>query len=214
MGDTTVPVTGRLRAPTFDVLLRPRRSLVRSTVLSIVFSAVPLAVALVWVSLPVRWWALVATLVVVLAVVVGVLFVRLRSAFLGIAADAVVLNGVVSANRRIARDRVDHVVVASTHGSPPDRTVRELLAFDVTGRHLFRMRADVWGDAALDRVVDELDVRVDREPRVVPPAEIARRWPTSRAWYERRSGALVAALAAVVLVVGLLAVETVRLLAA
>ena len=60
---------GRRRA--YELVVRPRSSLVRSTALSIVFSAVPLVVALVWVALPLRLWALVATAVVVLAVVVG-----------------------------------------------------------------------------------------------------------------------------------------------
>ncbi|WIE74738.1 hypothetical protein [Curtobacterium sp. MCSS17_007] len=212
MGEATMPAARRLRTPVFDVFLRPRRSLVRSTVLSVVCSAVPLAVALVWVSLPVRWWTLVASLVVVAAVLVGVLFVRLGQAFLGIDADSVVLNAVLTPNRRIARERVRRIVVAPTYGTSPDRTTRELLAFDADGTHLFRMRADVWGDAALDRVLDTLDVPVEHERRPVHVREASRRWPGSRTWYERRSGVLAVVAAAVCIVVGLVAVETVDLL--
>lgn len=198
--------------PVFDVLLRPRRSLVRSTVLSVVCSAVPLAVALVWVSLPVRWWTLVASLVVLLAVLVGVLFVRLGQAFLGIDADSVVLNAVLSPSRRIPRDRVHRIVVAPTYGATSDRATRELLAFDADGGHLFRMRGDVWGEAALDRVVETLDVPAEHERRAVHVREFSRRWPASRSWYERRTGVLVVGAAAACIVVGLLAVETVGLL--
>ncbi|PZF58898.1 hypothetical protein DEJ23_03730 [Curtobacterium sp. MCSS17_008] len=209
MGEATMPAAGRLRTPVFDVLLRPRRSLVRSTVLSVVFSAVPLAVALVWVSLPVRWWPLVASLVVVLAVLVGVLFVRLGQAFLGIDSDSVVLNAVLTPNRRIARDRVQRIVVAPTYGASADRTTRELLAFDADGVHLFRMGADVWGDAALDRVLETLDVPVEHERRPVDVREATRRWPGSRTWYERRAGVLAIGAVAVCIVAGLVAVETV-----
>ncbi|GGL66850.1 hypothetical protein GCM10009706_01680 [Curtobacterium citreum] len=213
MGDATVPATGRLRAPVFDTVLRPRRALVRSTALSVVCSAVPLVVALVWVTLPMRWWSLVAGFVVLLAVLAGVLFVRLGSAFLGIDEDDVVLHGVVTANRRIPRARVHHLVLVTTQHGTADRPVRTLLAFDADDEHLFRMRGDVWGDAALERVVDVLDVQVDREGRVLPAREVARRWPSSRAWYERRAGVAVAGGAAAALVVGVLAVETIGLLA-
>lgn len=213
MGEATVPAAGRLRTPVFDVVLRPRRSLVRSTALSVLCSAVPLAVALVWVSLPVRWWTLVASLVVVLAVLVGVLFVRLGQAFLGIDADAVVINAVLSPSRRIARARVHRVVVAPVYGASPDRATRELLAFDAGDGHLFRMRGDVWGEPALDRVVEALDVPVEHERRPVHVREAARRWPSSRTWYERRAGVLLVGAAAACVVAGLLAVETVGLLA-
>lgn len=213
MGETTVPAAGRLRSPVYDVLLRPRRSLVRSTALSVACSAVPLAVALVWVSLPVRWWALVATLVVVLGVLVSALFVRLGQAYLGIDAGSVALHAVLTPSRRIDRARVDRLVVATTYGASADRTARELMAFDAEGRHLFRVRSDVWGEPAIDRVLETLDVPVDHERRPVHVRELARRWPASRTWYERRAGVLVVALATVCVVAGLLAVETVGLLA-
>ena len=74
MGETTVPAAVPVRLSVFDTVLRPRRSLVRSTALSIAFSAVPLAVALVWVSFPFRTWAVFAGIVVAMAAAVGVVF--------------------------------------------------------------------------------------------------------------------------------------------
>ena len=47
--------------------------------------------------------------------------------------------------------------------------MRELVAFDRTGTHLFRLRADVWGDDGLDRVVDALGVQVVEERGRSPP---------------------------------------------
>lgn len=213
MGEATMPTAGRLRTPVFDVLLRPRRSLVRSTVLSVVCSAVPLAVALAWVSLPVRWWTLVVPVVLVLAVLVCALFVRLGQAYLGIDAQSVVLRAVLTPNRHVARDRLHRLVVATTYGASADRTTRELLAFDADGGHLFRMRGDVWGESALDRVLEALDLPVEHDRRPVHTRELARRWPASRTWYERRAGVLVVALLTVGIGVALLAVETVELLA-
>ncbi|WIE71047.1 hypothetical protein [Curtobacterium sp. MCJR17_020] len=212
MGEMTVPATPHLRATVYDVVLRPRRSLVRSTALSIVFSAVPLAVALVWVSFPFRTWAMVATVVVALAVLVGVVFVRLSTAYIGIDPDGLTIRGVVTAHRRIPRDRVHSLVLATTYGSSVDRTMRELVAFDATGAHLFRIRADVWGDDGLAQVVDALGVQVTEEARPVSARVFAKRYPSSRAWYEQRPAYLFVGGVAALVVLGLLVVEFTGLL--
>ncbi|MBF4613699.1 hypothetical protein [Curtobacterium sp. VKM Ac-1376] len=212
MGDMAVPTTPHVRAGVFEVVLRPRRSLVRSTALSIVFSAVPLAVALVWVSFPFRTWAVVAGLVVAIAVAVGVVFARLRSAYIGIDDDEVTVRGVATPHRRVPRDRVHSLALVTTYGSSVDRTVRELVAFDATGAHLFRIRADVWGDDGLEQVVEVLGVQVTEEPRPVTARTFAKRYPSSRAWYELGSAYLIVGGLAAVVVGGLLVVEFTGLL--
>lgn len=179
MGETTAPVTATPRA-TYDVVLRPRASLVRSTALSIVFSAVPLAVALVWVSFPLRLWALLATVVVVIGVGVGVAFVRLRTAFVGIDADTVTVRGLVSPTRVLPRAQVAGLVLGTTYGSSIDRTTRELVALDAEGARLFRLRDDVWGGDALDQVVEVLGVQITELPRPMPARDFARRTLRSR----------------------------------
>jgi len=165
---------------TYDVVLRPRAALVRSTALSIVFSAVPLAVALIWMSFPLRLWALVASVVVVIGIVVGLVFVRLRSAFVGIGPDGVTVRGVVAARRTFSREQVSSIVLATTFGSSVDRTARELVAFDADEQVLFRMRGDVWGDQGLDQVVDALGVQVTEITRPMPARDFARRYLPSR----------------------------------
>lgn len=212
VGDLTAAAALRLRAREYDVVIRPRRSLVRSTALSIVFSAVPLAVALVWMSLPLRLWALVVTVVLLTAVVVGVTFVRLGTAFIGIDAQDITIHGVVTANRRIPRDRVHRLVVVTTYGSSVERTTRGIAAFDADGEHLFRLRADVWDDADIERVVDALGVQVTEEPRPMPAREFAKRYPSSRAWYEQRGAHIAIGALATVAAAGLVAVETTGLL--
>lgn len=214
MGDLTAPTAAHVRAPAYDLVLRPRRSLVRSTILSVVFSAVPLAVALVWVSLPFRLWTFVATVVIALAVVVGIVFTRLATAFIGIDPVGITVRGVVTPSRRVAREHVHSLVLATTHGSAVERTSRELVAFDADGGHLFRLRSDVWGDGGLDRVVESLGVQVTEEPRPMPAREFARRYPTSRSWYEQRGTYVVVGVLAVLVVSGLLAIETVTLFGA
>lgn len=175
MGETTVPAETPRTETTYELVLRPRSSLVRSTALSIVFSAVPLVVALVWVALPLRLWALVATAVVVLAVVAGLASVRLRFAFVGIGTDAVAVRGLATPARTFPRSEVAGLVLGTTFGSSVDRTTRELVAVDATGARLFRMRADVWGEDAIDRVVETLGVQIRELRRPMPARDFARR---------------------------------------
>lgn len=211
MGDLIAPATASRRTTGYDVVLRPRRSLVRSTILSVAFSAVPLVVALVWVSLPMRLWPLVTVAVIAMAVAVGVVFVRLGTAYVGLDHQGVTIRGVVTPNRRIDRDRVHRVVLATTHSGSVERAFRELVAFDADGAHLFRLRTDVWGDADIDRLVDRLGVQVVEEPRPMSSREFVRRYPASRAWYEQRGTFLLVGGLAVLVVGGLLVLETVSL---
>ncbi|OIH93187.1 MULTISPECIES: hypothetical protein [unclassified Curtobacterium] len=214
MGDTTVPATPSLRADVYDVVLRPRRSLVRSTALSIVFSAVPLAVALLWVSFPFRGWTVAAAAVLAVVVVVAVAFVRLSTAYIGIDPEGLTIRGVVTPHRRVPRERVHSLVLATTFGASVDRTTRELVAFDAEGMHLFRIRADVWGDRGLEQVVDALGVQVLDEPRPVPARAFAKRFPSSRTWYEQRGAHFFVGGLAAVVVAALLFIETNGLLGA
>jgi hypothetical protein len=211
VGETMARATPAVDA-VFDVVVRPRAALVRSTLLSIVFSAVPLAVALVWVSFPVRLWAVLATIVVLLAAFVGVVFVRLRTAFVGVDQRGIELRGVLSPTRRIARDTVDRLVLATTFGASPDRTSRDLVALDVSGVPLFRMRSVVWDEHGIEAVVDALGVQVSEADRPMSVREFMREYPASRAWYERPRGYLLVSGVTAALVVGVLAVETLGLL--
>lgn len=203
MGDLMAPAAARPRAVAYDLVLRPRRSLMRSTILSVVFSAVPIAVALVWVSLPLRFWTIVASVVLALAVLVGIVFIRLGTAFVGLDPVAITVRGVLTPNRRVDRDRVHSLVLATTYATAVERTTRELIALDDAGVHLFRLRADTWGDSGLDRVVDALGVQVRDETRPMSLRAFVRRYPASRSWYEQRASYV---LAGGLVVVGIAAV--------
>jgi len=210
VGATTARATP-LDTSTADVVIRPRAALVRSTALSIGFSAVPIAVAVVWVAVPNGPWLVVGAVVGLFTLAVLVAFLRLRSSFVAVDPDRVAIRGVLSARRSFARAQVHEVVLAATHGAAVDRTSRELVAFDANGETLFRMRGEVWGDDGIDRLVDTLDVRTTRLARPMSTREFTRRWPGIRAWYERpRAYVLVGGVTALA-VGGLLVAEAVGL---
>jgi hypothetical protein len=185
-----------------DVVVRPRAALLRSTALSILFSVVPLTVALVWVSFPLRIWAVVASVVAVLAVVAVVVYVRFRTAYAGIGSDDVEVRGILTPSVRIDRASVHRVVIATTFGASVDRTTRHLLVLSDSGRTLLRMRSVLWDDSAIHRVAEGLDAQVTELRTPVSLREFHRRYPGSRAWYER-TGPLVTIGTATVAVVAL-----------
>jgi hypothetical protein len=211
VGATTARATP-ITATTYDLVVRPRAALVRSTVLSVVFSAVPLAVALVWVTFPLRLWALVACVVIAVALGAALLFARLRTAYVGVGPDGLTMQGVVTPTRTFTRAEVDRLVLVTTFGSAVDRTSRELVALDASGGHLFRMRALVWDELGLDRVVEALGVQVTEDGRPMPIRDFVRRYPASRAWYERPGSYVLVGLLSTVLLAGVLVAETAGLL--
>jgi hypothetical protein len=172
----------------YDTVVRPRTSLVRSTALSILFSVVPVGVAMTWMSVTPRAWAVLVVVVLVLALAVSTAAVRLRVAFVGVEGGVVTVRGVLSRERSFARAHVAELVVATTHGLSVDRTRRELVALDQGGTPLFRVRGDVWGEDGLDRVVAALELPTSEMTKPMSMREFVRRWPGSRAWYEHPRG--------------------------
>ncbi|PYY36063.1 hypothetical protein DEJ16_11015 [Curtobacterium sp. MCJR17_055] len=210
MGETTARATP-LDTSTAEELVRPRAALVRSTGLSIGFSALPIAVAVVWSAVPTGLGAVVAAVVLLLAAVVAAAYLRLRTAFVAVHQDSVTIRGVLTGTRTVARSRVHDVLLVTRHGASAERASRDLVALDPAGEALFRVRGDVWGDDGVERLVDRFDVRTERLPGTMSAREFSRRWPRLRHWYERPAAAVLVGGAAVLTVGGLLVAETVGL---
>jgi hypothetical protein len=211
LGETTA-MARPMAATEYDLVVRPRAALLRSTALSVLFSAVPLAVALLWVSFPERLWALVATVAVVFLALTALLFVRFRAAFVGVGPRRFVLRGVLTPNVAVDRSIVDRIVLATTYGGSSDRTTRELLGLSATGEPVFRMRSVLWDDAEISRVAAMFDVQVTDLTKPMPLREFYRRYPGSRTWYERRNAMIAVGAIAVAAVALALIAETTGLL--
>jgi hypothetical protein len=210
VGDTTARATA-LDTSTAETVVRPREALVRSTAMSIVFSALPIAVAVVYVAVPTGLWLGVGAAAILLGATVLAAFLRLRSSVVAVYADRVTVRCAVTGSRTVPRSDVHEVVLATTHGSVAERTSRELVALDLTGQALFRVRAVVWGDDGVERLVDALDVRTTRLLRPMSKREFVRRWPGVRTWYERPLALVLLGGVTAATVGGLVVAETVGL---
>lgn len=197
----------RTARPIYDVVVRPRETLLRSAALSVTLSAIPLVVALVLVSLPFRLWAAMATVVLVLAVFAVVLFVRLRIAFVGVDNTHVTVRSVLTPNRRVLRNSIDRLVLATVYSMTVERQTRELIALDHMGNALFRLDGSVWADNSITGIAAALGVQLTELQKPMPLRDLIRRYPTSRVWYERRTGMAASISVAALLIAGALAAE-------
>ncbi|MFZ7087057.1 hypothetical protein [Curtobacterium sp. RRHDQ10] len=211
MGETTASATPVRTG--LELVVRPRAALLRTTALSVFFSAVPLSVALIWMSMPARLWPVVTAVIILVAVVTGALFLRIRTAFVGVGTDVVEIRSVLSRRVTVDRHAVDRLVLATTTGAAADRARRELLALAADGTTLFRLRGDLWNESDIARVVLALDVQVTDVPKPMSVREFHRRFPRSRSWYEGRRGLVVVGLVVAVFVVCGLVAETAGVLA-
>ncbi|WIB66489.1 hypothetical protein DEI93_10930 [Curtobacterium sp. MCBD17_035] len=206
MGETTARV--RATPGRAHLVVRPSGAFLRSTALSILFSAVPLAVALVWVSFPLGFVAPVGTVAVVAAVLTSLLVVRFRTVYAGVGSHHVEMRGLLGPRVVLDRAHVHRVVLATTFGPSVDRTTRQLVALTESGHPLFRMRGVLWDDTALGHLAEALDARVTELTKPMPLREFHRLYPQSRAWYERPMAILGIAVGVGSLVVLALVAET------
>jgi len=195
-----------------DLVMRPRPALLRTMTLTIALSAAPLAVALVWVPLPLPLSVLVLAVLLALAVLTTVIVVRFRAASVSVDAGCISVRSVVVRTASVPRSAIDRLVLVTTYGPSIDHPTRELLGFSAEGAHLFRIRGAVWGDAGIARVIQALDVQVTELPKPLSLADFHRRYPASRAWYERRQTVAWAAAVAALLLGAALVTGTAGLL--
>jgi hypothetical protein len=170
----------------YELVVRPRASLVRTAVTSAVASLVPVLVALLLLSRPAGQLAAVLGVTGLVVVACLLAWLRFRAVFAGVTAEHLVKRPFDGRLARVDRADVQEVVVASTFRGQSTETVTQLLALSADGGCLVRLRGTFWSDDALESVAEALGVPVVHVPRPVPLGEFYRSWPTCRRWYEGR----------------------------
>jgi hypothetical protein len=152
-------------------------------------------------------WAVVATFVVLCAVFTAVIFVRLRTAFVGVGSSNVEFRGLLGGSKSVSRAMIDRVVTGSTFTNSVDRLTREFVALDIGGRPVLRLRGVLWDEAAIAQVVAALGVQSTDHAKPMPLRDFLQSYPDDRPWVERRSAAVATILAVGGIVALVLAAE-------
>lgn len=188
------------------VRVRPRSSLIRTALVSMLVAMVPASIAVYGVAIPAGRWTLVLVVQAVVVALCGVAGARQLRLVTEVDARELRGNGIATPMVRVPLDDIERVHLVSTliHGGSEETT--QLLVTDAEGRRLFRLRGNYWPPDALDRVADALPVPVTRHRDPVPIAVFWREHPGSAYWFEDRKLVRVLAAGGVLLVASGIAV--------
>ncbi|HXR44891.1 MAG TPA: hypothetical protein VN759_08795 [Pseudolysinimonas sp.] len=168
------------------VLVRPRRSLLTTALLSIALVMIPVFGSLYWFAAQHGSWlpVFIAHLIVV-ALCFAVLF-RQLSVYTAIDDHELSGRGIFSPMVRVPLESIASVHLVRTYVGQSSEPVRQLLVSDAQGRRLFRLRGSFWHPGDLDAVAAALPVEptIVREPMSL--RDFFRAYPGSAYWFEDR----------------------------
>ena len=175
------------------VSVRPKASLLRNVLSSVVLFSLPLYGALYVLGVPRGSW-----LVVLVSQCVGValcvlVWARYRAISVVVSAAEIKEQGLFF-RQRCPLDAVYRVILAEIYRSSSAETWHQLLVTDADDNRLLRMRGVFWGESEMRRVADAIGVPVMEPSEPVTQQAFMAAHPKSVDWYERNR-----ALAALVL---------------
>lgn len=175
----------------FRVLVTPKRTLLRTAVLSFVLISVPLFGALYLLGIPRGTWAWVLAAQLVVTAVFVVAALSFRRVFVGLTDEHLVERRGFGRPRRTPVPRVECVVLLDTYRSNAPDTTPQLLALDADDASLLCMRGTFWTSASLERVADGIGAPIDRIVEPLTTKQFLRSYPSAAFWFEKRRWILV-----------------------
>lgn len=136
---------------------------------------------------------------VILAIALGVLL-RQLTVRAEVTDTELIGNGIFSPMIRVALDDIEEVVLVDTHIGQSPEVVTQLIARNLDGQTIYRMRGNFWHAHDLEALIAALPVPVTRVSGPLSMTEFFAEYPGSVYWFENRPG-----LKAVTVAVGLIA---------
>lgn len=182
------------------VLVKPRRSLLTTALLSAALAFIPVFGVLYWFAIDHESWQAVAVVNIVVVLLGVALVARQLAVHAEVTETELRGNGIFTPLVTVPLERVRSVLLVPTYVGQAPEAVTQLLIRDSRGRRLFRMRGNFWNPADLRAVADSLPVRVVVIDEPMPLSEFFSAYPGSAYWFEDKPGLRV------VLIGGLIAV--------
>jgi hypothetical protein len=191
------------------VLVRPKASLLRNALSSVVLFSLPLYGALYVLGVPRGSWLVVLGSQCIGVALCLLVWARYRAISVAVSATEIREQGLFF-RQRCPLDAVYRVILAKIYRSSSAETWHQLLVTDAENNRLLRMRGVFWGESEMRRVADAIGVPVMEAADPVTRQAFIAKHPESVDWYEKNRAltalVLAAALAAAVgVVVGLMA---------
>jgi hypothetical protein len=200
------------------VLVRPKASLLRNVLSSVVLFSLPLYGALYVLGVSRGSWLVVLASQCVGVALCVVVWARYRAIVVVVSPTDIEEQGLFF-RQRCPLDAVYRVILAKIYRSSSAEAWHQLLVTDADNNRLLRMRGVFWGESEMRRVADAIGVPVMEAAEPVTRQAFMAEHPESVDWYEKNRAltalVLVAVLAAAVgVVVGLMALAGVPIGAA
>jgi hypothetical protein len=200
------------------VLVRPKASLLRSVLSSVVLFSLPLYGALYVLGVSRGSWLVVLGSQCIGIALCVLVWARYRAIAVVVSAVDITEQGMFF-RQRCPLEAVHRVILAEIYRSSSAEIWHQLLIIDADNNRLLRMRGIFWGEAEMRRVAAAIGIAVTETAEPVTRQAFMAEHPKSVDWYERNRGlaALVLAaalIAAVGIVVGLMALAGVPIGAA
>jgi hypothetical protein len=191
------------------VVVRPKASLLRTALSSVVFFSLPLYGALYVLGVPRGSWAVVLASQCVGIALCLLVWVRYRAISVAVSETSIDEQGMFF-RQTCPLEAVYRVILAPIYRSSSAETWHQLLVTDANNKRLLRMRGVFWGESEMRRVAAAIAVPLTETPEPVTRRAFMAEHPESVDWYERSRvlAALVlgvALVAAIGIVVGLMA---------
>lgn len=173
-------------ARTVSLLIRPRRSLLVTALVSILLAMAPIFGVLYWFAAE---HDTVPTVVIAHAVVVVLSFgilLRQLSVFSAITDTELIGRGIFSPMLRVPLDRIATVDLVETYTGSATETTTQLLVRDESGARLFRMRGNFWHRDEFEAFARALPRPVHTSSEPISMADFFRDYPGSAYWFENR----------------------------
>jgi hypothetical protein len=170
------------------VLVKPRRSLLTTALLSAALAFIPVFGVLYWFALAHDSWQAVAIVNVIVVLIGLALVARQLTVNAEVTATELRGNGIFTPMVHVPLDRVSSVLLVPTYVGQAPEAVTQLLVRDVRGRRLFRMRGNFWHAQDLRTIADSLPVRPVVIDEPIALSEFFRQYPDSAYWFEDKPG--------------------------
>jgi len=170
------------------VLVKPRRSLLTTALLSAALAFVPVFGVLYWFAIEHDSWQAVAIVNAVVVLIGLALAARQLRVIAEVTETELAGNGIFTPMVHVPLGRIRSVLLVPTYVGQAPEAVTQLLVRDARGRRLFRMRGNFWHPQDLRAIADSLPVRTTVIEEPIPLSEFFRQYPDSAYWFEDKPG--------------------------
>lgn len=170
------------------VLVRPRRSLIATAIVSIFAAMAPVFGVLYWFAVvrgSVSTIVIVAVVNVIVIVVPTAALLRQLTVYTAVTESEVCGRGIFSPMLRVPVGRVDSVHLVETYVGPGTEPTTQLVICDEDGVCLFRNRGSFWHDGDLRAVAEAIPAPLHTVTPPLTMTEFFRAYPSSAYWFER-----------------------------